>query len=257
MNMKPAQKLVMLGLTIATAACVASQADAHSGRTDATGCHVERATGRRHCHGGSGSSGSSSGGSSGSYSPSSGSGSDAPARNINDTDGNIIIIEGVDSGSYDYESAPSSTPGSSSSSSSSTLWTVSSVSDGDTLQVNRSNETQTVRLACIDAPEMEQQPFGASSKTRLQQILPAGTAVSLRVVDTDQYGRTVAEVFRNLDSLNVNLALLQDGAAVAYRQYLSNCDSAQYLQAEQSARQQGRSFWSQVNPVMPWDYRRQ
>ena len=77
----------------------------------------------------------------------------------------------------------------------------------------------------------------------------------MRTVDTDRYERTVAELFSQ--GRNINLSLIQSGHAVAYRQYLSNCDSSTYLNAEANAQQSRRAFWSQSNPVMPWDFRRQ
>jgi len=64
----------------------------------------------------------------------------------------------------------------------------------------------------------------------------------------------VAEVFRQ--GSNVNLALVASGHAVVYRQYLSDCDAEEYLAAEAIAQQNSLVFWSQANPVMPWDFRR-
>jgi micrococcal nuclease len=48
----------------------------------------------------------------------------------------------------------------------------------------------------------------------------------------------------------------QEQAAV-YTQYLSGCAATQnqYLQAENQAKQKRLGFWSQSNPVMPWDFR--
>ncbi|MEM9446443.1 MAG: thermonuclease family protein [Verrucomicrobiota bacterium] len=134
-------------------------------------------------------------------------------------------------------------------------WSVVSVSDGDTIRVRQANNTITVRLACIDAPEIAQAPYGANARSRLQALLPFGSTVRLNPVDKDRYGRIMAETFRQ--NSNINLALVQEGAAVAYRQYLSNCDSDQYLASEIYARQNQLGFWAQPNPVMPWDYRRQ
>lgn len=48
-----------------------------------------------------------------------------------------------------------------------TTATVASVGDGDTIRVKEGNRTVTVRLSCIDAPEMAQRPYGESvSKTQ-------------------------------------------------------------------------------------------
>lgn len=135
------------------------------------------------------------------------------------------------------------------------LWTIVSVGDGDTVRVNRDGETTTVRLACIDAPEIAQAPYGQQSKTQLLNLLSANPDVALRPIDTDRYGRLVAEIFSQ--GTNINLSLVQSGHAIAYRQYLSNCERASYLSAEQSAQQNQAAFWSAPNPVMPWDFRRQ
>lgn len=135
-----------------------------------------------------------------------------------------------------------------------TAATVVSTGDGDTLRVSQQGQTITVRLVCIDAPESNQ-PQGQQSAQRLAQLLPRGTAVQLRTVELDRYGRTVAEVYRNNQSLN--LQMVQEGRAVVYQQYLDGCaaDRDRYLQTEQQARQRRLAFWSQTNPVMPWDWR--
>jgi micrococcal nuclease len=44
-----------------------------------------------------------------------------------------------------------------------TAVTVASVGDGDTIRVKEGNKVVTVRLACIDAAEMAQKPYGESS----------------------------------------------------------------------------------------------
>jgi micrococcal nuclease len=91
---------------------------------------------------------------------------------------------------------------------------VISTGDGDTLRVRVDGQPVTVRLACVDAPETNQ-PYGAEAANRLQSLLPAGTLVEMRVVDTDRYGRTVAEIFKNRQS--VGLQLVAEGYAVVYQ----------------------------------------
>jgi endonuclease YncB( thermonuclease family) len=70
------------------------------------------------------------------------------------------------------------------------------VGDGDTLRVGDGVQQLTIRLACIDAPEIAQAPHGARPRELLQRLAPVGAEVSLRVQTKDRYGRTVAEVFR-------------------------------------------------------------
>jgi endonuclease YncB( thermonuclease family) len=110
--------------------------------------------------------------------------------------------------------------------------TVLSIGDGDTIRVRQAGKALTVRLACIDAPETAQTPYGLKSRQYLQQRLPIGREVSLNIKTTDRYGRSVAEV---ISESNINLALVEDGKAFAYRQYLSGCDAKAYLEAEERA----------------------
>lgn len=235
----------LVGATAAIA-LIPSLAIAHSGRTNASGCHNDNVNGGYHCHGGSSTPSPSAPNRpptpsntrpSTSPQPSSGTGLNSP--------GNIINLPGQ---------GRTSSPTTPSAPVAGTTYQVVSVGDGDTLRIRQGNNTITVRLACIDAPEMGQAPHGAASRDRLQQLIPAGTAVSLRTVDVDRYGRTVAEVFRG--QTNLNLAMVQEGRAAVYRQYMSQCNQAQYLAAEAAARQRRLAFWSQPNPVMPWDFRR-
>jgi micrococcal nuclease len=134
--------------------------------------------------------------------------------------------------------------------------TVVSIGDGDTLRLGSPGQTVTIRLGCIDAPETAQKPWGQQSATRLKQLLPSGTAVRVREIDRDRYGRTVAELY--LGKQSINLQLVREGQAVVYRQYLSGCVATkdQYLQAEAQAKQKRLGFWNQQSPVMPWEFRR-
>ncbi|MEB3228850.1 MAG: thermonuclease family protein [Synechocystis sp.] len=134
--------------------------------------------------------------------------------------------------------------------------TVISVGDGDAVTVALGGKTVKVRLGCIDSPELQQKPFGESSRQRLKALLPAGTPVTLRVITTDRYGRTVAEVFKGAKS--INLIMVQEGQSVIYREYFQGCQDskAEYEQAELGAKQRKLAFWRQQNPVMPWDFRR-
>ena len=152
-------------------------------------------------------------------------------------------------------SSSGASPSPSAGSSGTAAWTVISVGDGDTIRVERDGQATTVRLGCVDAPEMAQTPYGDQSRTQLQSLLSAHPNVVLRPITTDRYGRLVAEVFSQ--GTNINLSLVRSGHAVAYREYLSQCDRAAYLDAEYSAQQNQSEFWSSPNPTMPWDFRRQ
>jgi endonuclease YncB( thermonuclease family) len=131
--------------------------------------------------------------------------------------------------------------------------TVVSVGDGDTIRVRQGNELVTVRLACIDAPETAQQPHGQQSRAYLQQRLPVGREVTLKVKTSDRYGRTVAEV---ISGTNINLLLVEAGQAFAYRQVLGGCDAKAYLDAEGRASRARLGVWQVEGGVTrPWDFR--
>ena len=132
--------------------------------------------------------------------------------------------------------------------------TILSIGDGDTIRVLQAGKALTVRLACIDAPETAQSPYGQQARAYLQQRLPIGREVSLEVKTTDRYGRSVAEVF---SGVNINLALVEDGQAFAYRQYLRGCDAKAYLEAEERASRSRLGVWQvQGGITRPWDFRR-
>lgn len=131
---------------------------------------------------------------------------------------------------------------------------VLSIGDGDTIRVRQGTTAITVRLACIDAPELRQSPYGQQARQVLQQRLQPGRAVMLEVHSRDRYGRSVAEV---ISGGSINLAMVQAGQAFAYRQYLSSCDARAYLEAEAAASRSGRGVWQlQGGITRPWDFRR-
>jgi hypothetical protein len=134
-----------------------------------------------------------------------------------------------------------------------TAATVLSIGDGDTISVLERGQKLKVRLACIDAPETAQSPYGMASRNQLKALLPVGSTVSLRVQAVDRYGRSVAEV---LGKGIVNLAMVQTGQAFVYRQYLARCDRGAYLAAERQAQAQQLGVWAVPGGITrPWDFR--
>ena len=132
--------------------------------------------------------------------------------------------------------------------------TVLSIGDGDTIRVRQAGKAMTVRLACIDAPELAQSPWGQQARSHLQQRLPIGSEVTLEVKSTDRYGRSVAEV---ISEININLAMVEDGHAFAYRRYLGGCDAREYLEAEDRASRRRYGLWQVEGGITrPWDFRR-
>ena len=134
--------------------------------------------------------------------------------------------------------------------------TIISVGDGDTIRIRDGSEKLTVRLACIDAPEISQDPYGVRSRDFLKKMLPLGTKVTLRIQSIDRYGRFVAEVLTKEG--NINESIIEKGHGFVYRRYLSKCNGSRYLSLERRAQKLGLGVWSTSSTGIqrPWDYRR-
>jgi micrococcal nuclease len=93
---------------------------------------------------------------------------------------------------------------------------VAGVGDGDTIALT---DGRRVRLVQIDAPEERgRECFAAEATAALEDLLPRGARVRLEaddaLDDVDRFGRLLRYVHRR--SLNVNLALVERGAAAAW-----------------------------------------
>ena len=85
---------------------------------------------------------------------------------------------------------------------------VVAITDGDTIRVLRDRTEIRVRLHGIDAPEAQQAFYERARQFTSQ--LAFGKTVTIRVRDTDQYGRTVADVLLP-DGRNLNHELVKAG----------------------------------------------
>jgi micrococcal nuclease len=133
---------------------------------------------------------------------------------------------------------------------------VVSVHDGDTMRVLLNGEEERIRLCGIDAPELKQR-LGEASRDHLRSLVnTVNQQVVLTLVDTDRYGRKVAEVSqRNGKVLNVEQ--IKTGNAYLYRQYASRCPhKLQMEQAESTAQRSRAGVWKYPNALKPWEYRK-
>ena len=134
--------------------------------------------------------------------------------------------------------------------------TVTRVVDGDTLDVERSaNNISRLRLACIDAPEKAQKPYGIRSKAKLIE-LTLGKRIDVESVGPDQYGRLISKAEINGES--VNLKLVKEGHAAVYQKYLGPCPDLkeELMEAEAKAKKKRLGMWEQEPQIMPWDWRK-
>ena len=130
------------------------------------------------------------------------------------------------------------------------------VCDGDTLIVKGWVRRFKVRLAGIDAPEGDQ-VFGEESRDLLRSLV-GNRMVTIRIVDKDHWGRYVA--FVQCAKRDVNLEMVRQGLAWAYKQYYRNLTPKQRWQfssAERDARARKSGLWSIGHAEEPWKHRKE
>ena len=94
--------------------------------------------------------------------------------------------------------------------------------DGDTCTTESGEK---IRLACIDAPELQGKnadPLKARASKEFINNLLSNKKVKIKRIDTDRYGRTVAEIF--IQGKNIQKLMVQNRFAKIYRKYSFQCD---------------------------------
>lgn len=128
---------------------------------------------------------------------------------------------------------------------------VVAVADGDTISVIHNNKEEQVRLNGIDCPEKDQ-PFGDRA-AQFTMRLVLGKEVIVTSFGTDKYGRTIGDVSL-LEGIQVNQELVKAGLAWWYRKYSKDEVLAQLESEAQGGK---RGLWVDVQPVPPWEWRKQ
>ena len=131
------------------------------------------------------------------------------------------------------------------------------IKDGDTIEVNHEGIKEDVRLWGIDAPEKtKDQPFAAEATQALSDLV-ADREVILQHPPQgpgkDRYGRTLSIVF--IGKKNVNLALVQAGAAWWYAEYAPKETALEKAEAEAKGKKLG--LWKDARSTPPWEWRRE
>ncbi|MCA9211964.1 MAG: thermonuclease family protein [Planctomycetales bacterium] len=125
---------------------------------------------------------------------------------------------------------------------------VTKVLDGDSMIVAKGDDTIEVRLAGIDCPEFGQR-FGNEAREMTSKLC-LNQRVSIKRIDTDRYGRTIAIVAT--DSVDVAVELLRHGMAWQFKAFDT---SAELSQLEETARNAKLGLWADANPIAPWEFR--
>ncbi len=135
-----------------------------------------------------------------------------------------------------------------------------SIYDGDTLRVTDGREELKIRFCGIDAPEKDQ-AGGIESRDHLRSLIAQGDgSVVVVPVETDRYGRTVAELFLPVggeEEIHLNSQMVMDGHAYHYAQYSSSCPNKNNIvRAEEMAKEQSLGLWVNPSAEKPWDWRK-
>lgn len=130
--------------------------------------------------------------------------------------------------------------------------TVLRVNNGQEVLVELNGEGRAVRLACIQAPLFQQQPWANEAKTALSKELPEGSIVLMELRARDVYGRIVARLIN--DKKDVTAPLVSEGHVFAYDGYLGRCDDLNYQNLETTAKQFKAGIWAIEGGIeRPWD----
>ena len=145
-------------------------------------------------------------------------------------------------------------------------WLVEgSVYDGDTLRVKRCGEQceeLKIRLCGIDAPEKDQ-ALGIEARDHLRSLISQGDgSIIVLPIETDRYGRTVAELFVPVvgveEEIHINSQMTLDGFAYHYEQYSDSCLNQDAIaRGEAMAKATRTGVWMDLKAVKPWEYRQQ
>jgi micrococcal nuclease len=128
---------------------------------------------------------------------------------------------------------------------------VTDIHDGDTISIRVRTKTVAVRLIYIDAPELAQ-PWGRQARRSLQELVRL-EEVRVRTKGKDKYSRTLGEVVRVRDGLDVNLEQVRRGMAWAYTRGAAR---PAYDAAELAAHQARIGLWQDARPERPSNFRK-
>ena len=138
------------------------------------------------------------------------------------------------------------------------LWQVKegSIYDGDTLRVIKGNEELKIRFCGIDAPEKAQE-LGLESRDYLRSLVAFSKGqVYITPIESDRYGRTVAELF-DINGNFLNAEMVKAGLAYHYQRYSGNCPHKQdIVVAEKTAKKSKLGVWGNNNSQPPWEWRK-
>lgn len=134
------------------------------------------------------------------------------------------------------------------------------VHDGDTISVLLNGKREKVRLIGIDAPELDQRPWGNKAKAYLIGLLKASKwKVSLEydLEKRDKHGRLLCYVWLS-DRRMLNLQMLKDGYAMLFTVPPNIRYISEFRKAQLEARRKKVGIWGREGlKESPVKYRRE
>jgi endonuclease YncB( thermonuclease family) len=122
--------------------------------------------------------------------------------------------------------------------------------DGDSFEGRANGQNYRIRLFGIDAPE-KGQDFYQKSKDRLGQLCKEGP-LTIKIRNKDYFGRWVADAYTST-GIFINQAMVKDGLAWHFTKYSKD---PTLRKLERDARDAQIGVWSMMDPVAPWEYRK-
>lgn len=131
--------------------------------------------------------------------------------------------------------------------------------DGDTIGVFINGRFEKIRLIGIDAPEMDQRPWGRKAKECLSSLISStdsGIAFEYDIEQRDKYGRILAYMWTQ-DGKMINEEMLEKGCAVLFT-FPPNVRYAERFRAAQKRAQKHKAgIWGGRGlQERPSDYRK-
>jgi micrococcal nuclease len=120
--------------------------------------------------------------------------------------------------------------------------------DGDTVLIDDHNQTFSLRIADIDAPEINQ-AYGKKSKRALMQICEH-TQIHIQLIGHDKYHRKIGRLQCN--QTWISEFMVKNGHAWFYQHYSKD---KQLMLAEQNAHKHKIGLWESDSAIPPWEWR--
>jgi micrococcal nuclease len=133
------------------------------------------------------------------------------------------------------------------------------VNDGDTVTLRMDDKTYRTRLIGIDAPELDQRPWGYRAKDHLIEIMTHTdwtVYVETDIVKHDKYDRLLAYLWTRQKEL-INEWMVLDGHAVLFTIPPNVKYANRFARAEKRARQEKKGIWEPKGlKESPFEYRK-